>query len=127
MAFDRNKYQRDYYRKTVGLKRTAIDDNQVRALYLDGNSTRWIAGAMGVSQVPVIQRLKRMGVSLRPRGGPNNKNNMSEENPSFNPDCPACVAKTLHAEEDWLKHPLNRHGYSPESGWTHPDLKKEKA
>jgi hypothetical protein len=44
------------------------------------------------------------------------------ENPSFNPACPACVAKRQHDEYTWINHPLARHGYSPETGWTHPDL-----
>ena len=38
------------------------------------------------------------------------------------PECPACVAKTQHTEEDWKNHPYAGHGYAHEQGWTHPDL-----
>ena len=44
------------------------------------------------------------------------------ENPSFNPECPACVARCRHNDETWKHHPYAGHGYSPETRWTHPDL-----
>lgn len=38
-------------------------------------------------------------------------------------NCPACLAKRLHTEPEWAEHhPFNRHGYTRESKWTHPDL-----
>lgn len=42
------------------------------------------------------------------------------KNPSFNPDCPACIEQRTHDTVEWALHPLAGHGYSPESGWTGP-------
>lgn len=43
--------------------------------------------------------------------------------PCFNPECPACVAQRLHTEQEHRYHPLMGHGFSPETGWTHPEAK----
>lgn len=45
-----------------------------------------------------------------------------------NQNCPACRRGALHEPHHWQTfHPLAGHGFSKESGWTHPDLKlKEK-
>lgn len=40
--------------------------------------------------------------------------------------CDACEKGRLHTETDWARHKLNRHGYLKETGWTHPDLEKER-
>jgi len=42
------------------------------------------------------------------------------------PGCPACEHHDIHFQEDWLYHPHAGHGFTPESGWTHPDLGKAK-
>lgn len=44
-------------------------------------------------------------------------------NLSFNPDCPACVEQRTHDAVEWALHPLAGHGFSPESGWTHEELR----
>lgn len=51
---------------------------------------------------------------------------LQEDNPSFNPDCPACVEQWTHDAVEWVLHPLAGHGFSPESGWTHEELRKGK-
>lgn len=38
-------------------------------------------------------------------------------------ECPACAAKTRHTADEWRLHPYRGHGYAPELGWTHLDLK----
>lgn len=41
-------------------------------------------------------------------------------------DCTACTLGVVHnAYEVRVYHPFAGHGYSPETGWTHPDLEKE--
>ncbi len=41
--------------------------------------------------------------------------------------CHACEEKRIHTQEEWKKaHPYKGHGYSPETGWTHPDLGPKK-
>jgi hypothetical protein len=46
-----------------------------------------------------------------------------QNNQSFNPYCLACVTATIHNDEQWDNfHPLNRHGFRPELGWTLPEL-----
>ncbi len=43
--------------------------------------------------------------------------------PDGNPLCTACNADRIHTPAEWKEyHPLAGHGYSPEVGWTHPDL-----
>lgn len=37
--------------------------------------------------------------------------------------CPACQARRTHTEEEWRNHPYRGHGYSTQTGYTHPDLK----
>jgi hypothetical protein len=34
----------------------------------------------------------------------------------------ACLGKHRHEAIDWSLHPYAGHGYTKESGWTHPDL-----
>lgn len=42
-----------------------------------------------------------------------------------NPKCLACQKKRLHNETEWkLHHPLSRHGFTKEQGYSHPDVKK---
>jgi len=39
-------------------------------------------------------------------------------------DCPACAGQRLHTEPEWNEHhPYRGHGYTRESGWSHPELK----
>ena len=33
-------------------------------------------------------------------------------------DCSACIAKRIHTEDDWKNHPLARHGFVKEHGFT---------
>ena len=33
-------------------------------------------------------------------------------------DCSACTAKRIHTEDDWKNHPLARHGFVKEHGFT---------
>ena len=41
-------------------------------------------------------------------------------------DCPACAGQRLHSEPEWkTHHPHRGHGYTRESGWSHPELKAE--
>lgn len=43
--------------------------------------------------------------------------------PGYNSECPACVLKKCHTEEQFeTYHPLARHGFTRETGWTHPAL-----
>lgn len=45
----------------------------------------------------------------------------------MNPKCLACQKKRLHNETEWrLHHPLSRHGFTSEGGYSHPLLKEEK-
>jgi hypothetical protein len=38
-------------------------------------------------------------------------------------NCPACIEKRLHTEaETAAYHPYSGHGYTKETGWSHPDL-----
>ena len=40
--------------------------------------------------------------------------------------CEACAAFRLHTEEELAAfHPYARHGYTRETGWTHPDLEAQ--
>jgi hypothetical protein len=40
--------------------------------------------------------------------------------------CPACVEQRIHTKEDWERyHPFRGHGYTQQSGWTHPKLAEE--
>jgi hypothetical protein len=43
-------------------------------------------------------------------------------NPCFNPQCPACIVRRLHTEEEWKLHPFAGHGFTKEQGYTHPRL-----
>lgn len=37
--------------------------------------------------------------------------------------CPACIEGRLHTPaENQQHHPHTGHGFTPETGWTHPDL-----
>lgn len=38
--------------------------------------------------------------------------------------CPACESKRTHTDEEWKNHPLAGHGFTPETGWTHPDAER---
>lgn len=38
-------------------------------------------------------------------------------------DCPACAAKRLHTDEELAAHKYVGHGFTPDTGWTHKDLK----
>ena len=41
-------------------------------------------------------------------------------------DCPACAGQRLHTEPEWNEHhPYRGHGYTRESGWSHPELKAD--
>lgn len=43
-----------------------------------------------------------------------------------NPNCPACQKSRLHSDEERKTfHPLAGHGYTRETGWSHPQLKAE--
>lgn len=45
-----------------------------------------------------------------------------EREPVIEP-CIACAEKRQHTVNEWREwHPLARHGYAPEHGWTHPTL-----
>lgn len=37
------------------------------------------------------------------------------------PTCAACMGERLHTAEEWKNHPLAGHGFTKESGWSHPD------
>lgn len=37
--------------------------------------------------------------------------------------CPACQRKAVHDSMSWSFHRFAGHGFTLESGWTHPDLK----
>lgn len=39
-------------------------------------------------------------------------------------DCAACQAKRCHTAEEWANHPLAGHGFTPETGWTHPEAQR---
>jgi hypothetical protein len=41
-------------------------------------------------------------------------------------DCEACQTQSIHTAEDWKLHPYAGHGFSPERGWSHPNLGKAK-
>jgi len=36
-------------------------------------------------------------------------------------NCPACIEKRCHTEEEWKNHPMRRHGYS-DGKWSKPEL-----
>lgn len=38
--------------------------------------------------------------------------------------CKACRDKRCHTNVEWRNHPLRGHGYSLETGWTHPDAQR---
>jgi hypothetical protein len=41
------------------------------------------------------------------------------------PGCKACRDKRLHTSLERRKfHPLAGHGYTPETGWTHPEAER---
>jgi len=41
-----------------------------------------------------------------------------------NPKCPACQAGRLHSAGEWMAHhPDAGHGFTPEAGWTKPELR----
>ena len=42
------------------------------------------------------------------------------------PGCPACLRYAIHTAEDWKLHPYAGHGFSPERGWSHPDIGEAK-
>lgn len=49
--------------------------------------------------------------------------NSEPTNKSLNSDCIACQEKRQHTVKEYKQyHPLAGHGYTPESGWTHPDI-----
>jgi len=38
------------------------------------------------------------------------------------PECGACMGQRLHTDAEWKQHhPLAGHGFTRESGWSHPD------
>lgn len=39
-------------------------------------------------------------------------------------DCAACQERRCHTAEEWKNHPLAGHGYTPETGWTHPEAQR---
>lgn len=44
----------------------------------------------------------------------------------MNPKCLACQKKRLHNETEWkLHHPLSRHGFTKEQGYSNPLVKEE--
>ena len=77
-------YDKEYYRewrttRQLGLpspKRTEINCDLVKELYLKGESTRYIASMLGVSQFTIRKILSKNGIVMRPRGGnhPRGKN-----------------------------------------------------
>jgi len=38
--------------------------------------------------------------------------------------CKACRDKRNHTKVEWRNHPLAGHGFTPETGWTHPEAKR---
>jgi len=44
--------------------------------------------------------------------------------PFADPTCAACTGERCHTAEEWKKHPLAGHGYSKETGWTHPEAER---
>jgi len=55
-------------------------------------------------------------------------NEQPDHSDSYNPDCPACIGFRLHTENEWEQfHPLHGHGFTRETGWTHPELEKRTA
>lgn len=39
--------------------------------------------------------------------------------------CKACRDKRCHTKVEWRDfHPLAGHGYTPETGWTHPEAER---
>lgn len=46
-----------------------LDIDQMIKMYEDGNGTPYIALVFGVSQATVYNRLKNVGVKMRPKGG----------------------------------------------------------
>jgi hypothetical protein len=41
--------------------------------------------------------------------------------------CAACQTYRAHSAEEWKNHTFARHGYTKETGWTHPILAREHA
>lgn len=39
-------------------------------------------------------------------------------------DCGACQAQRCHSPQEWANHPLAGHGFTPETGWTHPEAQR---
>ncbi len=39
-------------------------------------------------------------------------------------NCKACRDHRCHTKVEWRNHPLAGHGFTPETGWTHPDAKR---
>jgi hypothetical protein len=40
-------------------------------------------------------------------------------------NCPACIGRRVHTEEEWRNHPYRGHGMTRETGWSHPELAAE--
>ncbi len=38
--------------------------------------------------------------------------------------CKACRDHCCHTKVEWRNHPLAGHGFTPETGWTHPEAKR---
>lgn len=38
--------------------------------------------------------------------------------------CAACQARRCHTPEEWKNHPLAGHGFTRETGWTHPEAER---
>ena len=38
--------------------------------------------------------------------------------------CKACRDRRCHTKVEWRNHPLAGHGYTPETGWTHPEAER---
>ena len=36
--------------------------------------------------------------------------------------CRACLQKRLHTAEEWANHPMAGHGYTKQTGYSHPVL-----
>lgn len=42
----------------------------------------------------------------------------------MNQVCKACRDKRCHTKVEWRNHPLAGHGYTRETGWTHPEAER---
>ena len=38
--------------------------------------------------------------------------------------CKACRDHRCHTKVEWRNHPLAGHGFTPETGWTHPEAER---